>query len=39
LKTARAVNGKKPIDAAAALGEAATAWDTGMRVMVARYGT
>jgi hypothetical protein len=38
LKTARAVNGKKPIDAVLALGDAESAWDSGMRVLVERYG-
>lgn len=38
LKTARAVNTKKPLDVTAMLGEAAVAWDTGMRLLVERYG-
>jgi uncharacterized protein DUF1839 len=38
LKTARAVSTKKPLDAAGALGEAARAWDEGMRPLVERYG-
>jgi hypothetical protein len=38
LKTARSVNTKKPFDAAGMLGEAARAWDTGMQLLVERYG-
>ncbi len=38
LKTARAVNGKKPLDAVAMLSEGERGWDTGMRVLVERYG-
>lgn len=38
LKTARAVNTKKPLDVAPLLAEAAVAWDTGMRLLVERHG-
>ncbi|MGH7435613.1 MAG: DUF1839 family protein [Polyangiaceae bacterium] len=39
LKTARAVNTKKPLDAAPILGEAARAWKTGTDVLTRRYET
>ena len=38
LKTARAVNTKKPFDATGMLGDAARAWDAGMHLLVERYG-
>ncbi|HLK37263.1 MAG TPA: DUF1839 family protein [Polyangiaceae bacterium] len=38
LKTARAVNAKKPLDAAAMLGDAERAWSAGMTALVDRYG-
>lgn len=38
LKTARSVSAKKPLDAAAALGDAEQAWDAGMSLLVQRYG-
>jgi hypothetical protein len=38
LKTARAVNGKKPLDASQLLGDGEHAWDTGMRILIERYG-
>lgn len=38
LKTARAVNAKKPLDAAASLGDAERAWQQGMQCLVERYG-
>jgi len=38
LKTARAVNTKKPLDASGMLGDAARAWDAGMGLLVERYG-
>ena len=38
LKTARAVNTRKPFDAGGLLGDAARAWDTGMGVLIERYG-
>jgi hypothetical protein len=38
LKTARAVNTKKPLDASALFADAERAWDSGMRLLVDRYG-
>ena len=38
LKTARAVNGKKQLDPVAMLIDGERGWDTGMRVLVERYG-
>jgi hypothetical protein len=38
LKTARAVNTKKPFDAGPMLAEASRAWDAGTRTLVERYG-
>jgi hypothetical protein len=38
LKTARAVNTRKPFDATGMLGDAARVWDTGMHLLVERYG-
>jgi Domain of unknown function (DUF1839) len=38
LKTARAVNAKKPFDAGAVLGDGERAWDAGMGILVERYG-
>lgn len=38
LKTARAVSGKKSLDVGALLGDGEQAWETGMRLLVKRYG-
>lgn len=38
LKTARAVNTKKPIDVSEMLRDASLAWDVGMKPLAARYG-